>query len=251
MKFKSLTYAEASGSVGGLTYSHNRGGMYVRARAIPTNPGSPEQELIRGFVAFLTGQWVEHLTDDQRDLWNAYAAEVWLPDRLGEPRNIGGLAHFVRSNVPRMQSPLPIVYDAPTKFNVGSYTPPSMVAPSEATQDFLLAFDDSDKWADQTQSAMIVYTSRPQNPSINYFKGPYRLAGRILGQQGNPPASPATIDSAFPFVIGQKLFIRFNVTRADGRLGTDQRTSMLCANGPAEPPASAAAAAKRKASVKK
>ncbi len=232
VKFKSIVFSETSGSVGGMTYSHNRGGLYVRARAVPVNPGSPQQELIRGFMAFLTSQWTDFLTQDQRDAWDLYADNVHLIDRIGEPRNAGGLAHFVRSNVPRMQSPLPIAYDAPTQFSLGSYTPPTMVNPSEATQDFLLLFDNTDKWADQNQAAMIVYCSRPQNASVNYFKGPYRLAGRILGQQGTPPPSPATIDTPFPFVAGQKLFIRFNVTRANGRLALAERTSALCVNGP-------------------
>jgi len=43
MKFKSPILSQASGSIAGITFSHNRGGMYVRARAVPTNPGSPQQ----------------------------------------------------------------------------------------------------------------------------------------------------------------------------------------------------------------
>ena len=38
MLFKSAAFTQASGSVGGLTFAHNRGGMYTRARSIPVNP---------------------------------------------------------------------------------------------------------------------------------------------------------------------------------------------------------------------
>ena len=43
MKFTSQVYTQASGSVGGLTYSHNRSGMYTRARSTPTDPASTLQ----------------------------------------------------------------------------------------------------------------------------------------------------------------------------------------------------------------
>ena len=74
---------------------------------------------------------------------------------------------------------------------------------------------------------MFLYVSRPQNPGINFFKGPYRFAGQILGNSTTPPTSPFAVSVPFPIVTGQKLFARLNVSRADGRLATDTRSTTL------------------------
>lgn len=221
MKIKSGLVTQASGSLGGFTASHNRGGLYLRARATPVNPNSPQQQEIRGFFAQLASLWLNVLTGVQREAWDLYALNVLLPDRLGEARNVGGLAMYIRSNVPRLQAALPRVDDAPTIFNLGDYFPPSIGDPSEATQLIVVAFAALDEWVNEDDAAMLIYTARAQNQSINYFKGPYRLAGTILGDLALPPTSPADIPAAFPFEIDHKVFVRINVTRVDGRLGSE------------------------------
>ncbi len=227
MKIKSQTFTQASGSLGGITASHNRGGLYLRARATPVNPNTPQQQEIRGFVAQLTSLWTNVLSPIDRATWDLYALNVPLPDRLGEPRNVGGLAMYVRSNVPRMQSPLPRVDQGPGIFDLGDYSPPTLGILSAAAGTIDVSFAASDAWPSETQAAMIMWTSRGKNPSINYFKGPYRKADRILGDQPAPPVPPSTLTPAFPVLEGQRYFFRFNVTRADGRLGAEYRLTAL------------------------
>lgn len=217
MKIKSQLVTEASGSIGGITASHNRGGMYFRGRVIPVNPGTPQQAVIRSHMSQLTSLWLNALTAAQRAAWDTYAENTYIPDALGEPRNIGGLGHYVRSNIPRLQAALARVDDAPTIWNLGDFTAPSITSFSEASQELTLAFNVGDDWVDEDEAAMLVYISRPRNASINYFKGPYRFADLIAGDSTTPPTSPATIAAPFPFVAGQRLFAKINVTRADGR----------------------------------
>lgn len=226
MKFKGTLIGEASGSLASMVFSHNRGGQYIRQRTIPTNPGSTYQTVIRGFVAQLTNLWMGVLTQAQRDAWDFYASLVPLLDALGEPRNIGGLGHYVRSNVARLQADagtLPRVDDAPTIFNVGDFTQPTLDTLTEAAQTVNINFDVGDDWANEDDAAMLYYVSRPQNPSINFFKGPYRFQGPILGDSLAPPATPAVGGVPFPFVAGQRVFFRFIVTRADGRMSSTFR----------------------------
>ncbi len=227
MKIKSAIITEASGSIGGLTASHNRGGLYFRARTIPVNPNTPQQQAIRGFVAQLANLWLNTLTEVQRTAWDTYALQVPLPDRLGEPRNVGGLAMYIRSNVPRLQIGFDRIDVAPTTFNLGDYTTPTMGQPTAATQQFPVVFSETDAWVLEEDSALAFWVSRPQNPSINYFKGPYRYSVAIAGDPLVPPTSPQNINVSFPFVAGQKIFIRTNVTRIDGRLGTEQFASAI------------------------
>jgi len=227
MKFKSQVYTEAAGSIGGITYSHNRGGMYTRCRAIPTNPATEFQQAVRGYVAQLTSLWQNTLTVGQRVAWDAYAELVPLPDKLGEPRNVGGLGMYVRCNVPRLQAGEPRVDDGPTDYTLGDYTPPNLGNATEAAQTADLTFTTTDDWANEDDAAMLVYLSRGLSPAINFFKGPYRYAHKIEGDGITPPTSPATITVPFAITEGQKLFARVQVTRADGRLSSPFRDLVL------------------------
>lgn len=223
MKFKSSIYTQVSGSIGGTTFAHNRGGMYTRARATPTNPNTPAQQAIRALIAQFTSAWLNVLTRPKRRKWDTYAENVPLLDKLGEPRNVGGLAMYVRSNVSRVQAALARIDDAPTIFNLGDYTAPTMDNVTEAGASADINFTVGDEWASEDGAAMLVWLSRPQNASINFFKGPYQFAGLIAGDSVTPPTSPATILTPFEFGAGQQIFGRANVVRADARMGADVR----------------------------
>lgn len=218
MKIKSALITSASGSIGGLTASHNRGGLYLRARTIPTNPNSVYQQAVRGSVAALSARWLNVLTDLQRTRWGAYAYAVPIPDTLGEPRNCGGLAMYIRSNVPRIQAGLAIVDDGPTIFTLPWTVGISTSTYAATTNDFAVAFDNTDSWANEDGGAILVLGSTPQNASVNYYKGPYRYAGVIEGDAVTPPTSPATIVNPFEFEVAHNVFTQLRVTRADGRL---------------------------------
>lgn len=228
MKIKSQIMTQASGSVHGLTASRNRGGMYFRARAVPVNPGTPQQSEVRNQVKAVTSAWANTLTQDQRDAWNLYAVNTPVTDVLGNSILLTGINMLVRCNVPRLQAGLPTVYDGPTTFGLPTFTPVSL-AVSISTQQVAVTFDTGDEWANEDEAAMLVYISRPYGQGINYFKGPYQLGGAIDGDSGTPPTSPALIATPFPFVATDKLFIRVTVSRADGRLSSDQRLSIIAA----------------------
>ncbi len=226
MKFKSTLLGQTSGSLDATVFSHNRGGRYTRVRAIPINPNTVQQQVVRSAVAQLTSAWLNILTLAQRDAWDVYALNVPLLDRLGEPRNVGGIAMYVRSNVPRIQAARPRIDDAPTTFNLGDYSALIVAPPSEATQqvviDIVTEPPAPDEWLSENGAFLFVYTARPQNQSINFFKGPYRFQTGFPGDSAVPLTYPLTAGVQFPFVADQKVFVRANVARADGRLGTAQ-----------------------------
>lgn len=223
MKFKPVLGSEMSGSIGGITASHNLGGSYFRNRVIPTNPNTPQQQTIRSLVGQLTSLWLNTLTAAQRLAWETYAANVPLLNVLGEPINVTGLNMYVRSNVPRVQAGATRIDAGPTTFNLGDFTPITVVNATEAGQTFDVGFEAADDWAGEDDAHLLVYASRGQNASINYFKGPYRFAESVDGDSATPPTSPATMAAPFAFVAGQRLFFRGQVSRADGRLSLSQR----------------------------
>jgi len=200
-----------------MTLSHNKGGMYLRARAIPTNPNTQYQQAVRSLVASLASRWISILTETQRVGWQLYADNVPLLNPLGDPINVSGLNMYTRGNVARVQAGGAIVDDAPDTFDLGEFTDP-VISVEASTDVASVAFTVGDAWVNEDLSCMIAFASRPQNMSINYFKGPYRFMDTIVGNGTTPPTSPAAMDLPFPVADGQKVFFRVIVVRNDGRV---------------------------------
>lgn len=227
MKFKSQLVTQASGSIGGFTASHNRGGLYLRARSIPVNSNTSFQQTVRNLMSQLTSRWVNTLTQAQRDAWSVYADQVLITDALGEPRKLPPLAMYCRSNIARGQAGLGIVDDGPTVYTLPTLTPLTLAV--DATADEAdVGYDNGDDWATADGGGLIIAISRPQNVSIGYFNGPYRFAGLVAGA-ATPPTSPATLALPFPVSDGNKVFMQARATLADGRLSSPFRLDALAA----------------------
>lgn len=232
---------QMSGSLGGITAGHAKGGMYLRARAIPVNPNTGFQVQVRAAMTMSVNRWTETLTSAQRNAWNTYGANTPTVNRVGDTINLSGQQWYNAANVPRGQalSKLPItastltpVDDAPVIFDRGDFTTPSMGNPSTSIG-AQLTFGDSDSWVSEPGSALLVYQGRPHNGSRTYFGGPWRLIHVIQGSSGTPPTSPATItvaefaNNGFALVAGQFVPFAYAVTRADGRISTRRQQASL------------------------
>lgn len=217
MKFKSHIATQVSGSQGGTTYAQNQGGMYMRARSIPTNPNTPQQSALRAVFKGIMNAWTNTLTSAQRAAWNVYSTNVTFIDKLGTAISIGGVANYVRANTPRVQNALSRIDNAPVTFNVGAFTPPTFAVTHSSTS-MVATFTAGDTW-NTAGGGMFIYASRPQNSSINFFKGPFRLVGVVSGVA----TSPQTF--VLPFAAGttaSTMFFKVSVTQPDGRLSSDQ-----------------------------
>lgn len=226
MKFKSALVTQASGSVGGATFAHNQGGLYVRARSIPTNPQTAQQTAVRAFLSQLSTAWVSTLTALQRSAWNTYATNVPIVGPLGDSRKVGAIGMYNRSNVPRLQASMSRIDAAPTTFDLGTFTPPTLSGAVAGTN-VSVGCTGSDVWTTGTGNGMLVYLSRPQNASINFFKGPYQFASKLTGT-ATGGVTGATIAAPFPFASGNRVFYRVQVTFSDGRLSAPVRGSFSC-----------------------
>lgn len=216
MLFKSPIFAQASGSIAGLTFSHNRGGQYVRSRVTPTDPATSLQVTVRSAMTSLSVRWIETLTSTQRADWRVYAANVEMTNRLGDAVFLTGQQHYVRSNIPRVQAGKAPVDNAPTEFDLGLFTPPTFTG--DASQDVVVSFDNTDAWANETGSFIFFYASFQKSPSIVYHKGPYQFIGSVAGDDTTPPTSPETFSPPSTLTEGNIFFARARVSRIDGRL---------------------------------
>lgn len=225
-RFTPTIAGEIRGSIGAITFATNRGGAYMRLRVIPVNPNTPAQSLLRTLLADLGTQWVDQLTQAQRDGWNQYDEN--LPGPFG---NRGGIAQFTRSNTVRGYADfptggaaytlLPFVADAPVIFDQGGFTPVGMIV--SAAGSLLINIDNTDQWANEDDAAMLVYMSPSQNASITNYSRRMNLVGIIPGDSITPPTSTfpfATLP--FPVVENGRIFIRVSVSRNDGRYSASQ-----------------------------
>lgn len=225
MKVKGLL-TQMSGSLGGITASHNRGGLYLRARAIPTDPGTLQQTAVRNIFGGLANRWQTVLTAAQRAAWDTYAANVPVVDTLGDPLQLTGQQHYVRSNTALEQAGLTVVDDGPVVMALGELSPVSVTIAGGGSV-VSVTFDDADDWVGEDDAAMLVLASRQVSPAINYFKGPYRFAAKVDGSSTLPPIPPASVTSKFPYTSGNKGFIQVRAVRADGRLSSPQRVGAI------------------------
>ena len=207
---------QRSGKQGGIVWSHNASGPYVRNRAIPTNPNTSRQVAVRNAVRALSIHWNITLTQVQRDAWDVYAANVSWLNRLGQSITLNGLNHFIRSNTPLVVSGIARVDAAPVIFDIAVAEASLTATASEATQNLTIDGDAAADWIGEAGAWQFYYMGLPQNASRKFFKGPYRLITAVPG--AGPPPFPVVIAAAFPFAADQRIWIRSRVARGDGRL---------------------------------
>lgn len=214
-------FTQMSGSLGGITAGHNRGGQYLRARTIPTDPASSFQVALRNIFGGLANRWQTVLTAAQRTAWGVYAANVPITGRLGDPINLTGQQMYIRCNTVLEQAGETVVDDGPTVMALADLSPISIaIAGGAAT--IAVTFDEGDAWVDEDDAGIAVLASRELSPSINFFKGPFRFASIVAGSSGVPPTSPANVTSPFSYTSGNKGFVQVRAYRADGRISSAQ-----------------------------
>lgn len=234
MLFKSEVLTQASGSIGGVTYSHNKSGMYRRARSIPTNPNTGFQEQVRSGLTQAVTRWTEDLSPAQRASWNLYASNVPVLNPLGSSILLSGQNMYIRTSTVVAQAnskiniaiPITAIDDAPAIFDLGGFTTPSFTAAVGAG--ISVSFTPTDDWAVEEFAFMQISMSRPQNQSVNYYNGPWRLISAIGGNIP-APTSPHVISAAnialrgYVYALNQRVWLRVRVWRVDNRLSTERQ----------------------------
>lgn len=216
MKFKSQLVTAASGSLGGVTFAHNRGGMYVRGRATPTNPNSTAQQAARANLSSLVNYWNINLTTAQRLAWSVYAQNVSVLNALGDAIFLTGQQMFVRCNGVRLRAGMALVDDGPVTFSMTTLTPPVLTATNPST--LSVAYPNTDPWAVIDDGALILSQAPPTGPTINFHKGPFRYLAKVDGDTATPPTSPATPTSLYTFGGGNRIWLRAIAVLPDGRI---------------------------------
>ena len=220
---------QMSGSLAGNTFARNRYGNYVRARTKPVNPKSTNQVLVRAVMATLTARWSQTLTAVQRTAWNLYASSVSMSNKLGETIYLSGFNHYIRSNHWFARMARTLVDDGPVIFELPETDPTMSISISEATQQVTMTFDDTKPWCSEDDAMLVILQGDPQNPQRNFFDGPWRGRSAKVGASGVPVTSPLDYASITVASEGQRIWSKFRILRADGRLSNPFTASTFCA----------------------
>lgn len=221
MLVQSPIFNKMSGKMGGLVGARNAGGMYVRTNSMPVNPNTPEQQLVRSYLASLVSRWTSVLSKAQREAWSTYGQNVSKKNRIGATINVSGQNWFIGSNSLRLRAGLSIVDDAPTEFSMATFTPPT-VSLAKTNGDITVAFTNSDVWAGEVGGALLLFASRPLSQSRNFPATSFMYVGKIAGAV-SPPTSPSTFTNPFNIEENYRQWYRLISLRADGRVSSPFR----------------------------
>lgn len=227
MIFKSPIFTQVSGSIAGMTFAHNTAGLYIRARSIPTNPNSAQQQATRATFGSLSTSWRDVLTQGQRDVWTEYAANSPVTGKLGDTLFLSGQQMYLRCNTVRSQGILAAVDDGPLVFGLADMTPPDLEF-ADGGSDMNVNFTEADNWANEDDGALMIQVGRQKSATINFFRGPWRFAGEILGA-AVAPTTPLQLVNPFEtnYTLGNRVYWRATAVRADGRVSNVSEGSAI------------------------
>ncbi len=202
-----------------MTLSRNRGGNYLRARAIPVNPNTQRQGDARANLAQAVGAWTNTLNSGQRDGWNSYATSTPVVDVLGDQLILSGQQMFVKCMLPRLVAGLALIPAAP--IIAGLATTPLITTAITLEEGSGLAGGITVPDAGVTGD-LNVYMSEPtpQSRTLAHAKRAFALV------EAPPVANVFTIAAAagdLPYGFSADLGVRFTFVflADDGRVSTE------------------------------
>lgn len=182
-------WGEMRGSLGGITFSRNKGGNYARLRAKPTDPSSAAQMNMRTAMNNVSRVWSQFLTEEQRNAWNEYAALNPVPSRLGGWLTLSGHQFFcgLNSRLVMVGSAMQLVPPTTNAPSAVSITATGDEISQQLTIDFAPAPLPSGH-------RLICWWTGWRRPGTN----PNLRQARILGWSPLAQASPWTVDVPTP-----------------------------------------------------
>ena len=195
--------SQISGSTGGQTFSRNRGGQYIRARAIPVTSTTPEALAAKARLSTASSAW-QGLTPGQRDAWAFWARANPINNTLGNSITLTGQQAFV-GNHTRM-----VLAAAST------LTAPPIIPAPDALTSAVQAGDIGAGNVDLTYLAtplaagvhIWLLAAVTNSTAINYVQNLLRFCATSPGAQTSPWDNQADIEARLgTLVVGQTLIV--------------------------------------------
>lgn len=189
-----------SGSEAGTTSSRNRFGQYRRTRAIPVNPNSTFQGVVRARMSANAAAW-RALTGAQRAGWNDLGLSMSRNDSLGQSYTLTGFMAFCSVNNNKAAAGDASVTDAPVLSTPSALLTMTITLSSVA---FSIAYTPTPLPAN---TKLFVFVS-PQRSAGRAFEADYRLLQVSAAAAASPANALAAYTARFGVpVTGNRVFI--------------------------------------------
>lgn len=196
--------ATISGSIGGTTFSRNRGGTYMRNRAIPLNPNTSFQINVRSILATQSQAWADQ-TAAVRAAWENWAVQNPVINALGRSIILSGAQAFIQLNA-RLQLAGDPVLTAPPIVNA----PDGLLTLSQSGDIGAGAVAASFTASPLGGSTSLWMTVAVVNSAgVSYVRNLLRFIGQSADAQVSPFDNQALIETRFgALIVGQTLHVR-------------------------------------------
>ena len=202
MKFLSDRMTSASGSIGGSTFSHNRFGMYTRARRVPVNPNTTFQQSQRDAFSSASALW-RTISDAERASWEAYAAATPVVNSLGQTVFLSGSQQFVASASLALRFGMSTTNVAPVTPGRAALGMPTLVLDASANTGVAASFD-----AAAENATVGIFLGDPVSAGVSFFAGPYQLRGSGTVTAGTFTVATIGGRGGMALIAGQRIPFR-------------------------------------------
>lgn len=211
-----------SGKIGGTVHARNKGGAYMRSFAVPTNPQTTAQSLVRSRLSSLAQQF-RTLGQEAISAWNAAAANFPSVDVFGDVRTLSGSQLFVGINSNILNGGGTVITSPPTPQGATGLESLEL-AIAVGTSDATLTFGPDPIPAGH---ALVIEATQPLSPGISNAKNKFRKIGVLAAAtaSGENVWDDYTAKFGAPSA-GTKVFVRASLIR----LATGEKSQALVSN---------------------
>lgn len=191
---------ELRGSIGANTWSHNKGGDYVRQRGSPTNPNSTRQQTVRSILGTLAAAFGA-LNAAQKESWATWAVNNPRTDPLGNSYTLTGLQAYISCNAKLSDAGLTLIDEAPASQMSTELVGPTVTFTSATA--ISVAFTGTAP----SGSCLEVWCTKPQNGGGD----PNFDQATLVGYSAADPTTPVAMTLPFSVQTGQTMnfFVAF------------------------------------------
>ena len=216
--------ADIRNRIGGVVFSKNSAGNYIRRGVTPVNPQSVAQLLSRQFLTQTSQSWRD-LTDDERNNWNQVKDSFPKTDIFGNSIAPTGFNLFTRLNRNLLEISEPAITAAPLPSAVQGFLTLTLVANTTGgllTATFTPAINADTK--------IILFATAAQSAGVTFVKAEFRKIDVLSTLDTSPHELSAEYITKFGALpaIGSKVFIQFRpIDIATGLSGTPIKASAI------------------------
>jgi hypothetical protein len=198
--------ADIRGKCGGVTYSRNQGGLYVKANPDWVQPESAYRDATQQAIRDLTPLWSTQLTETQRQGWRVYAKKNPRPNRWGSRTLHNGYAFWVRANIYAWIDTEDVSF--PNAPSIPPTGPPTWTATANiGTNKYTLTFPTQTYPTSQTDLWIYIYDQSPTPSGQTGTRGPWRRITRDLIHKTSLPKT-ISITPCWPLAATQHRAIK-------------------------------------------